>query len=463
MWKQQFNAFNIDQALDLLDRYQGSGRIIAGGTDLILEIERGVRKNIVQLIDISRAEGLDRILLDEDGKIHIGPMVTHNQIIANPIARKYAYPLVEACWRVGSPQIRNRATIAGNLITASPANDTISPLMALDASVSLRSKAGTRTVRLSDFYSGVRKCDINPNEMLIDISFKGMRESQAGAFYKYGLRNAQAISVVNACVILDLEGSKILDAIITLGAVAPTIIHAQQAEKFLVGKHLIEEEIAESAKMAAQDAKPIDDLRASAAFRKHLVYICVKKSLQAIQKRTPEQLIPESPVLLSTEGNINKVADDPGEIIQTTINGMPYTFRNCRDKTLLQLIREDAGLTGTKEGCAEGECGACTVFLDGKAVMSCLVPAGRAHDAVITTIEGLEKDGKLNPVQQGFVEKGAVQCGYCTPGMIMSVTKLLEEKQSPGVDEIHQALAGNLCRCTGYYQIIEAVEAAIVR
>jgi xanthine dehydrogenase iron-sulfur cluster and FAD-binding subunit A len=463
MWKQHINAIDLDQTIDLLNRFQGTGRIIAGGTDLILEIERGVRNNIEQLIDISRVEGLDKIRLDDEGLIHIGPMVTHNQMIADPLARKYAYPLAEACWRVGSPQIRNRATIAGNLITASPANDTVPPLMALDASVSLRSTAGTRSVRLRDFYSGVRKCDMKPDEMLIDICFNGMKENQAGAFYKFGLRNAQAISVVNACVILDLEGKKILNAIITLGAVAPTIIHAQQAEKSLVGKQLIDEVIDEAAKLAAQDSKPIDDLRASAAFRRHLVHVCVKKSLETILNRTHAHVLPETPVLLSTAGNSIKVTDDPSEIIQTTINGKHYAFPNCRDKTLLQLIREDAGLTGTKEGCAEGECGACTIFLDGKAVMSCLVPAGRAHTAVITTIEGLEVDGKLNPVQQGFVEKGAVQCGYCTPGMIMSVTKLLEEKPAPGVEEIQQALAGNLCRCTGYYQIIEAVEAAIVR
>jgi carbon-monoxide dehydrogenase medium subunit len=182
---------------------------------------------------------------------------------------------------------------------------------------------------------------------------------------------------------------------------------------------------------------------------------------------------PEQPVLLQGSGDRRQETGDRdqgshGEAsrskVSFTLNGQPTTLQNVHGKTLLRAIREDAGLTGTKEGCAEGECGACTVWLDGVAVMSCLVPAERVEGCEVITVEGLARpDGSLSPLQQAFIDTAAVQCGYCTPGILMSAANLLEEFPQPTVDQVKQALTGNLCRCTGYYKILEAVERSIVR
>ena len=453
---------------------------MAGATDLILELERGVRRGIDTLIDVTRIPNLDHITIDEDNVIHLGPLVTHNHCVESRLIRARAYPLARAAWEVGAPQIRNRGTIAGNLITASPANDTITPLIALDASVTLQSVRGTRTVALKDFYTGVRKTVMQPDEMMVDISFPAMASTARGTFIKLALRRAQAISIIDVALVVDvqpstslndsIEAGSVKSAAIALGAVAPTIIRAPDAEHYLAGKQLTDEVLEEAARLTMQACKPIDDIRGSAAYRREVVRVCTLRGLKQVRDAPSGREhagMPLEPILLwgeqTAESQMPAAHRSPSAALETTINGKPYTFHSGHEKTLLRLLREEASLIGTKEGCAEGECGACTVFLDGKAVMACLVPAPRAHGAEIITVEGLAADGQLHPIQDAFVEYGAVQCGYCTPGFLMSGAKLLEEKSNPTRNEIEQAITGNLCRCTGYYKIVQAIDSAAAR
>ncbi len=474
MWTEYINANSIEQVTQILAEKGPAARIVAGGTDLILELERGARTGIETVIDISRIAGLDDISLDEDGVIHLGALVTHNHCAASKLIREKAYPLARAAWEVGAPQIRNRGTVAGNLITASPANDTITPLMALDATVTLQSVRGMRQVKLRDFYAGVRKTVIQPDEMLVEISFKGLDANQKGTFVKVALRRTQAISVVNLAIVLTLNANTVKQAAITLGAVAPTIIHAAEAEAYLEGKQLSDEVIARAAELARDTAKPINDIRASADYRREMVRVFTMRGLKSLRNGQEQAGMPENPVTLmgnqpTGENGFSSKPFVHGSTIQTKINGKEYTFTSGFEKTLLRLLREDAGLIGTKEGCAEGECGACTVFLDGMAVMACMVPAPRAAGAEIATVEGLAlppdpsptgRGERLHPVQEAFIQDGAVQCGYCAPGFLMSAAKLLEERPQPTRNEIEQAITGNLCRCTGYYKIVQAIEDA---
>jgi carbon-monoxide dehydrogenase medium subunit len=306
---------------------------------------------------------------------------------------------------------------------------------------------------------------MRPDEMMIDISFPALTKTQRGTFIKLALRRAQAIAVINVAVTVDLDGDTVKSAAITMGAVAPTIIHAEDAEAYLVRKTLSDDVIDEAANLAMATATPIDDVRGSAAYRKEMIRVNTARALRNLRDGQEQVEFPSDPVLLWQNENpaftqtSTHTMSDP---IVTTINCKEYTIDRGHDKTLLDFLRDELGLMGSKEGCAEGECGACTVHLDGKAVMACLVGAPRAHGAEIITIEGLadQTQEKLHPVQDAFIHDGAVQCGYCTPGFIMSAAMLLDEKAIPTRNQIEQAISGNLCRCTGYYKIVDAIENA---
>ena len=150
----------------------------------------------------------------------------------------------------------------------------------------------------------------------------------------------------------------------------------------------------------------------------------------------------------------------PHYAFRLLVNGEEFDLDTAPHRTLLEVLRDELGLTGTKEGCGTGDCGACTVLMDGRAVNSCLVLAPEATGREIATIEGLATNGRLHPIQQAFVDAAAAQCGYCTPGMILSIKALLDRNPSPTLDEVRLGIAGNLCRCTGYAKIYEAIEAA---
>lgn len=462
MWKKYQMPETVDQLLEILAVSGEQTKIIAGGTDLMVEIRNGKWPKLETVIDISRVRDLDAIYQDEEGLIHIQAMVTHNDVLKSDMLRKYASPLYQACYKVATPQLRNRATVVGNLVTASPANDTITPLMAMDAALVIVSAAGERTVRLNEFYLGVRKTVLKSDEFVKEIVFRPLKECQKGSFNKQALRKTQAISVLNCCVLLELEDGIILDSAVTMGSVAPSIIHSQAAEIYLRGKKLNKEVAKTASELAAGEIKPISDIRGGADYRSYMMQVLVEDALLEILENKQDLKVPDKPITLSKGRNWSPVAleDWDQQHLVTSINNESYELSGPFNDTLLNLVRERVGFTGTKVGCEEGECGACTLYLDGQAVVSCLVPAPRAHRASIVTIEGLTTNGELHPIQQEFINHGAVQCGYCTPGFVMAAAKLIEEKPELTERDIKDGISGNLCRCTGYYKIVEAIEAA---
>lgn len=456
----------VPEALAML---ADGGRVVAGGTDLMIEMDRRISGDVERLVDITRIAGLDEISVVDD-RVHLGPLVTHNQCIESPIIGEHGSALAQACLEVGAPALRNRATVAGNVVTASPANDTISALRALEAEITLTSATAastqqSRTVDLADFFMGVRSTVLEPNELVTDVSFPIRSGDSRSMFLKLGLRGAQAISVVHLAVRCDFDDhGTVSDIAIALGSVAPVIVRATEAEGLLIGGFLDDESIAAAGVLAGSGVAPIDDLRAPADYRRRLVAVMVRRCLEAVAAGDHRAAWPESVPNLSgpcvAAGSVSAesgVAAEfgPGDMISATVNDVavsaPWT-----GESLLDWIRDRAGLTGTKEGCAEGECGACTIHLDGTAVLSCLVPAPRAHRARVTTIEGLAEAGALHPLQQSFIDSAAVQCGYCIPGFLMAGAALQAEAPDADTAAVKQGLSGNLCRCTGYY----AIEAA---
>jgi carbon-monoxide dehydrogenase medium subunit len=451
----------VAEALELLAAAGPRARPVAGGTDLLLELARGGREGLDTLVDVTRIPELRGVDLDGEVLV-IGAATPEGALLADERVARHALPLVQALLELGAAQLRNRATVVGNIVTASPANDTISALLALGAEIEIRSAAGgSRTVAIDDFVTGFRTVALAPGELVTTVRVPVLGERR-GVFAKLGLRKAQAISVVHGAAVLtfDPDGSTVTEARITLGSVAPTVVRCPEAEAAVTGAPLDPGSIAAAAAAARAAVVPIDDIRATAGYRSATVEVLVERMLTALSEGRERERWPVRPAVLHDPGAPPPSAPPPGEhrpggTVRSTVNGRAVSAPGDPGQTLLDWLRDGAGLTGTKEGCAEGECGACTVLLDGQAVLACLVSAPRAAGAAITTVEGL---GGSHPVQEAFVQAGAVQCGFCTPGFVVAAAALVDQVPDLTGEEVRRGLAGNLCRCTGYASIVEAVE-----
>jgi xanthine dehydrogenase iron-sulfur cluster and FAD-binding subunit A len=454
-------------ALEAL-RDTADARPISGGTDLLLDLARssGSPVTLVDLTGIANAHDITETATE----FVLAGGVTHNEVVANTRLREAALPLAQACLEIGSPQLRNRATLAGNLATASPANDSISALMALDARVVLSRLDGDvvvdREVAVAGFFRGFRQTIREPYELITAIRVPKLKAGERGIWVKLGLRRAQAISVIHAGLVVRLDADGVVeDARLALGSVAATVITSHVLPAALVGKRLDNNVIDSAAASVAASLSPIDDVRATADYRRSVTETLLVRALRALATDQQGAMWPDDPPVLGirtpSSPPVSSIIDH-ATAITVTLNGVRATGTSAANNTLLEWLRDHSSrpTLGVKEGCAEGECGACTVQIDGVAAMSCLIPAAQADGADITTVEGLADDANLHPLQEAFVAEFAVQCGFCIPGFLVAGASLLDEHPMPTDEQIQLGLSGNLCRCTGYYPITEAIRRA---
>jgi CO/xanthine dehydrogenase FAD-binding subunit len=260
-----YTANTLDELLRLLA--QTGGRVIAGGTDVLVQAQRGVFPASV-LVDASRVREL-RFIRQEGETVHIGALTTYADMLASPLLREAAPALVAAAATVGAPQTRARGTLGGNIANASPAGDTLPPLLTLDATVRLVRLGGERTMPLADVLRGPRQTCLEPGEIIHSVAFRRLPEPTGAAFLKLGNRQGMAIAVVNAAAVLTLGGDGRLEtARVALGAVAPTPVRSPHAEAILRGQPLSEEVFQAAARAVLYDIAPISDVRGSADYRR---------------------------------------------------------------------------------------------------------------------------------------------------------------------------------------------------
>ena len=457
-----FRPQSLAEACKLLTEKEGA-RVLAGGTDIIAGRERGLPLPPV-LVSLDGL-GLTGVQEESSGMLRIGPLTTHAHIAESALFRSQFPVLAEACASVGSPQVRNLGSLGGNLGNASPAADTASALIALGAVIEIANPRGQRILPVEELFLGPGQTTLGRGEIISAILLPF--PAPCSAYLKLGRRKALEIAVAGVAVVLVMEQELIKECRIGLTAVAPIPLRARKAEALLRGCELTPKAVAAAAQAAAAECCPLDDHRASALYRREMIKVLVRRGVQSAAGRRNSGTANQLPAAAKTRaaGSNQALAPVKGDSrlparIALLVNGQSHLLTLPPDKLLIDVLREDLGLIGTKKGCGEGECGTCTVHIDGLPVNACLVLATTLENREIRTIEGLAGSRELHPLQASFVREGAVQCGYCTPGMLMSGSALLAKNPRAKEQEIKTALSGNLCRCTGYKKIIQAVAAA---
>ena len=433
----------VDEAVKLLAGASGLAKVLSGGTDLLVQMRSGRLKPDL-IVDTKKIPGI--IGIREEGGGFVVGAATPGAVVEAHAGMNKAWPgVVEALDLIGSTQIQGRCSLAGNLCNASPAADSVPALYAAGAIAVVVGSKGRREVPVEQIPTSPGRTSLAKDEFILEFKFPPRPARSGDAYLRFIPRTEMDIAVVGCGISVTLDDKGVCTAArVALGAVAPTVLLVKDAADALIGHTLDEETLAKLDAAARAACKPINDKRGTIEYRTKVAGVLARRVAAIAFDRA----------MGKSQGKNSLMSKHH---VTTTINGEPVEFLCETQQTMLDTLRDVLGLTGSKEGCASGDCGACTIICDGRIVCSCLMLGVEAEGKSITTIEGIAQGDHLHPVQQKFLEHAALQCGFCTPGFIVAAKALLDENPNPTETEARYWLAGNLCRCTGYDKIIRAV------
>jgi xanthine dehydrogenase iron-sulfur cluster and FAD-binding subunit A len=486
------------EALDLLAAVGEDGKVLAGGQSLIplMNFRLAVPEH---LVDINGLDELDTVRVDAAAVV-VGARVRHAALEHHAGAYGACGLLRQALVHVAHPVIRSRGTVCGSLAHADPSGELTAVLAVLGGTVTVAA-AGTgggeptrRTVAAADFFLGPLEADVRPDELVESAAFPRLGPGAGSAFVEVARRHGDYAICGVAAVLEADEQNQVTAARLGFVSVGPVPVVVDLTGD-LGGSLLDDRACGRAAEVARAAVQPAGDLHASADYRRHLAGVLAQRALRAAAAerseraqaagrpeadegqghdhgarpapRLPERLRLPVPAGAGTAGP-PPVTPEPaagaGEerhAVEMVVNGRRMAAAVPARRLLSDFLRHDLGLTGTHVGCEHGVCGCCTVLLDGAPVRSCLAFAVGVAGSEILTVEALaEQDGTLHPVQQAYADCHGLQCGFCTPGFLMSTVGLLAANPDPSDDEILEGISGNLCRCTGYQNIRAAVRRA---
>ena len=402
-------------------------------------------------VDLNRVGGLDTLAAD-DGGMRIGALVRHSACERSPLLRGRYRLLGDASRLVADPLVRNRGTVCGSLAHADPQGDWGSVMLAARGEVVARGPDGERTIGIDDLITGPFTTTLEPGEVITEARIPDPGPRTSGTYLKLE-RKVGDFATAAVAVQVTLANGSVGEVGIGLTGVGGTNIRATAAEDALRGAEPTEEAIREAGRLAAEAAEPQADNRGSVEYKRSpRARVHRARPPYRDRGRAGRGGLTMSETTISPATTLHDVT--------VSVNGTPRSAAVESRLLLVHFLRETLGLTGTHIGCDTTTCGACTVLLDGTPVKSCTMLAVQADGHQLRTVEGLLDGGALHPIQQAFSEKHGLQCGFCTPGMMLTSVALLQENPDPSDDEIRWALSGQICRCTGYQNIVAAVHRA---